>query len=245
MSGKESIIGTWAKSKLPSIPLPTASTINVFLVAGQSNTNGEVSTATGGTPAYLTDNVVDGVKVFNGTSIIDYSLTAASAGQSGNGRNWSVAATGNMFSFVHVALKLINDTLGNVVACQVTQGGSILNAQASSDPLFGSWSTDFANIPGGTPSLLTALENRYNLMMAHCGLFNITVNVRGILWHQGEADRFSPAAENYEGNWGDFIDYVRNMVGVPNLPVFHGTIPATSSSYNATVRAARYVGKVC
>lgn len=238
MVGKESDIRNWAKKRLTTIPLPTPSTINVFLVGGQSNTNGEVSTATGGTPAYLTDNLVDGVKVFNGTSIIDYSLTAASAGQSGNGRNWSVTATGNNWSFVHVALKKISDSIGNVVACQVTQGGSILNEQASSDPLFGSWGTDFGSIPGGTPSLLSALETRFNTMKEYCRLFNITINLRGFIWHQGEADRFNPADVNYETNFNDLVDYVRNFTSSPSLPFFYGTVPSTSSSYNATVRAA-------
>lgn len=213
--------------------------INLILMAGQSNAEGRVTKSTDGTPNYLTDGLLDGVKMWNGSSIVNYDI--ATTGPTGNGSAWSNAGTStNRWGPYHVAMKEIADEVSNVVVCQVSVGGSVLDSQASLVATRGSWSDRFESIPGGTPKLLQAFEARYSSLMNYCQANNITVNLIGMIWHQGEADaEVSGAATVYENNWTDFVAYIRGMTGVADLPIWYGTVPAASTKYDATIRSAQ------
>lgn len=140
------------------------------------------------------------------------------------------------FSFAHVALHNINQAIRNVCVCQVSEGGTCIAPVANVDK--GSWSADYDLIPVGTPKLLQELENRYNDLIAYCSANNITVNVKGLLWHQGEEDFTQGEDANYAVNFSAMITKIRSFTGNATLPIFYGTVNDDSTKYSATIRAS-------
>lgn len=210
--------------------LPTE--INMFIVWGQSNTDGRVNIADG--PSWVQDGVVDATQVWNSQFLTTYRLD--DYGQNGNGSSWIQTQTNNKFSFAHVALRNIAQNMQNVVACQLTSGGTALAPNANSR---GSWCPDYELIPSGTPVLLEALLNRISDLLSYCSALGITVNFKGIICHQGESDSLhSGAPDDYLGRWTELISRLRDIAEDPNLPVFYGTVPTYSSWYSSTVRTA-------
>ncbi|MBE0379172.1 sialate O-acetylesterase [Pseudoalteromonas prydzensis] len=209
------------------------SEINLFIVFGQSNTDGRVNIADG--PALLQDSKVDNVKVWNGQDITNYALN--NTGKEGNGSSWVTSQTTNKFSFAHVALKNIAETMDNVVVCQVTSGGTALSPAAYAR---GSWCPNYNEIPDGTPRLLEDLVTRIGNLMAFCARNNIVINFKAIIAHQGESDsqrRYDDPAL-YGARWSDVINILRGVAEDPELPVIYGTVPSSSLWYDATIRQA-------
>jgi hypothetical protein len=204
----------------------------VFLVAGQSNCEGRVASSLG--PVWIQDNLVDGVKSFNSAKLTDYNLT--NIGQNGNGTSWIQAQSSGNFSFAHIALKDIADEIGNVYTCQVTSGGTPIGAVSNAK---GSWNADYDSIPTGTPRLLESLERRYNDLVAYCALKGVTLNLLGIIWHQGEHDEVLGTEASYAANFTALVSKIRTFTGNATLPIIYGTIPATSDYYSATIRTAQ------
>lgn len=215
-------------SAFNGVALETTYDLNVFLVGGQSNSDGRVAFTSG--PAYLQDGIVDGVGSFVGNRII-YDLRDADAYT--NGRTEGA----NKYAFNHVALYQIAQELPNVTTVQITAGGSQLSSAQSQ--IKGIWNADYASIPSDSVALLHALQLRFEHLQRWVSTRpNLTLKVRGLIWHQGESDAWSPADTEYLANWTALVSKVRTFVGDPNMPVFYGTIPSTSADYNATVRAA-------
>lgn len=209
--------------------------LSCFLVAGQSNADGRVAIASGDT--WVQDGIIDGLKLWNGSAILDtYDLS--NIGQSGNGASWIEADSSDKFSFADVALYNICQNLSNVICCRVTEGGSVLDAVVDVD---GSWTTDNVTDISPTIRLLPALKARYDALVAYCDSVNITLNLKGLIWHQGEADYQAGEASiaAYADNWSDFIAEIRSHVGIVDLPVFYGTISHNSIYYDATIEAAQ------
>ncbi len=157
-------------------------------------------------------------------------------GLSGNGSGWIDGEGTNEFSFADIALKLVAEQLSNLVMCKVSNGDSVL---AIVENVNGSWSTDYENIPVGTPKLLQELENRYNALISYCNTNNITVNVKGFIWHQGERDYTLGYDAQYASNFSALVAKVRNFTGVADLPVFYGTISEISTQYSLTIKNAQ------
>lgn len=215
------------------------STANIFLQGGQSNSDGRADTSSEDAPSYLSDNVVDGVKVYNDTALMPYSLT--DTGRNGNGS--SISGSGqsiDKFSFGDVALKQLNDTLGNVVLCKVTQGDTPLWADVAALTSLGSWNADYGAVTGGKLVLLEELENRLASLISLFNAFDVSFEVKALLWHQGENDSViagAPAA--YQTNWQAVVNKVRSFSDVSStLPIIHGTIPTASDGYNSTIESA-------
>jgi len=210
---------------------------NIFLVAGQSNTDGRVDTTDVNAPDYLSDNKVGGVKVWNGSSIVDYDLT--DIGESGNGSSWVLEQTSGKYSFAHVALKKIAETMKNVLVVQVTSGGTPLAAVSNTR---GSWNHNYAAIPDdGTPKLLQEFNNRFDSLAAYLNANNKSFEIRGMLWHQGEWDddtKYNDEA-NYYTNFTELISTVRSFTGKSDLPIIFGTIDNESAAYSPTIRTAQ------
>jgi len=219
----------------PDIP----SEINLLLLAGQSNLEGRVLLSNGGTPSYLSNGQIEDAFVWNGTEFVQYSRN--NTGPSGDGSGYINDNANGKWGPADVAIKGIIDNYGPIHICRVSQGGSILAPLArTSLPDYGSWSDDFDNIPSSQAKLLEILEQRYADMIAYCQANNITVNVIGMLWHQGEGDtQASGAAAAYSDNWTNFIAYLRQFTGISDLPVWYGTIPFESNSYDLTIRNAQ------
>lgn len=216
----------------PPAPEPPPAEINVYLVVGQSNADGRVPKADG--PAWIQDGLIDGVKVWNGSGLANYNL--ALVGPNGNGSSIIQANSVNKFSFAHFALKEIAATVPNVVAMQLTSGGTAI---APVSNVRGSWCADYELIPEGTPRLTEMLIERFAALQAWCVANAVTLNVRGLIWHQGESDSLHAGApEAYLDRFTDVVAAIRTAVGDANLPIFYGTVPATSLWYSDVVRTA-------
>ncbi|MEE8824720.1 hypothetical protein LASUN_26320 [Lentilactobacillus sunkii] len=66
------------------------------------------------------------------------------------------------------------------------------------------------------------------------------LDVKAMIWHQGEGDRatFSQeAADNYYQNLKDVFEACRSYVNKPDLPIFCGTVSHNSEQYDAKVEA--------
>lgn len=207
---------------------------NIVLVAGQSNTDGRVATTDVNAPDYLIDNLVDNVKVWNGTEIVNYDLT--DIGQSGNGSSWVLAQSSSKYSFAHVALKKIAETMDNIVVVQVTSGGTPLAAVANER---GSWNYDYDAIPVGTPKLLQDLNSRYDSFISYLNANNMAYNVKGMLFHQGETDddSWKNEEDKYELNFTQLVSVIRNFTGKSTLPFVYGTVPIASLANSAIIKS--------
>lgn len=215
-------------------------TINVILVAGQSNSDGRVATTSPNTPAFLSGNTVPGVEVWTGSEIRPYLLY--DIGPNGNGTSFATHVTNpsslNKFSWNQVATYRINEAIGNVVVCQVTEGWTALAPR--NNYARGSWTPPPEPPPVNTPHLLTALEQRFAALNAHCAAHKININVLCMLWQQGAADYELPdGPSGYALRWGRLIERVRSFTNTPRLPIFCGTIPSHSISYNEQIAAAQ------
>lgn len=215
-------------------------TINVILVAGQSNSDGRVATTSANTPDYLTANTVPGVRVWTGSEILPYTLY--NIGPAGNGTSYATHITNpasmNRFSWNQVATYRINESIGDVVVCQVTEGWTALAPRANYAR--GSWTPPPETAPVNTPHLLTALEQRFIALKSYCAVNKINMNVLCMLWQQGAADYERPdGPSGYALRWGRLIEHVRGFTNTPQLPILCGTIPSHSISYNEQIAAAQ------
>jgi hypothetical protein len=67
------------------------------------------------------------------------------------------------------------------------------------------------------------------------------LNVIGIMWNQGSSDDSEPAATDYQVNFQDIIDYMRdNILGISNAPIAFCTSPIISAQFNQKVSDAKW-----
>ena len=200
--------------------------LNCFLVGGQSNADGRNDFNDPATPSYIDVTTTAVQDVFCAAGAVrGYALGAPGANSVSN--NWG---------FVQVALHLLSQSLPNVCAIQKTVG----NTQLAATPFKanGIWSSDYTSISDNSPRLGQLLQEKFEGFKTYCNTNNITLNVCGMIWHQGEADAFSPADTDYATNWSNFVSSVRTYTGEPNLPIFYGTVSDQSSAYNSNIRTA-------
>jgi hypothetical protein len=200
--------------------------VNCFLVGGQSNADGRNALSDPATPSYIdpTTKYVDGVFAGAG-SVLQYALGAAGANTQAD--NWG---------FVQVALHLLTQAVPTVCAMQITRGDSQL--AATPFRANGSWNSNYTSISDNSPRLGQQLQEKFEGFKGFCDTNGITLNVKGMIWHQGESDNFSPADTDYATNWNNFVSSVRTYTGEPSLPIFYGTVPNNSADYNLTIRNA-------
>lgn len=205
-------------------------TVNVILVAGQSNADGRAPIDTG--PAWIQSGIVPGISAFDGSELRPYDLS--DIGSQGNGTAWVSGSNSlNKFGFADITCYELGRVLPRLVVCRVTQGASILAATSLAS---GSWNADYNAIPEGTPKLLQDLETKIAQLKDWAAVAKLNLNFVGLLWHQGEADDNSHATA-YEENLRQLISSVRSFTRA-DLPIVSGTIPAESARYNATIRDA-------
>jgi hypothetical protein len=209
--------------------------MNVFLIGGQSNSEGRTTMASA--PAYLVDRI-PATMMWNGEEPENYYLHHY--GRRGNGAYWSFAPPLNYWGPFDVTLNDISESLPNVIAIRVSAGGTVLDSVASPTASRGSWSDRFGDIPSGTPALLQALEQRVEAIKAWATTNGVQLNFRGMFWHQGEADQQvgGSSVTNYESNWQDVVDYIRGFTRA-DLPIIYGTVSDQSTLFNSTIKAAQ------
>lgn len=209
-----------------------------FIVAGQSNSDGRVPLANG--PSWLNQSnpTVTGVKMYN-INISPHQFDNFKLGTNSGADVW----TQTTWAFDMIAMH--NYYIGknqNVYMIKRTKGGTSINIQSGDTK--GCWNVDFTGITTQTSGnvLLEELYWYYQSAVTYATSIGKTLNVKGILWHQGEGDYLPQyAADNYYQNFKDVIYYIRNtIVGNSILPIVYGSISHTSAQYNATVEAAQF-----
>ncbi len=214
-----------------STPEPSA-TYDVFIVAGQSNTDGRVPYDDENAPTWISDKQVDGIKVWSGSFIKGFFVD--DYGDSGNGSSWKYgSASLDNYSYASVAGKLLADEGKNVLFCQVTQGGTGI---AESENERGTWSYNYDDKTyPDIVYLLEDLKNRFLDLVTYATVNNIQLNIKGIIWHQGEGD----TGLTYEVDFAALIADIRDWTGVSDLPIFYGTISHNSAQYTSAVETAQ------
>jgi hypothetical protein len=238
----------------PDPGTPEAAPISVYLVAGQSNASRwmrqSVAEDFATWPAYATatPGELAGVspEFWDGDSVDPWDTTRS--GPAGMGHDWisGLAGTGAAFgfqdAFAYHALK--NEASGErYVFIEVAQPDSIIGL--TSIGANGSWNADTGAVEatGAGRSLLLALLGRASLFDQFATANDLSYELKGVLWHQGESDATNATnASNYQANLTAIIGAVRSTLGVADLPWYMGTVCTRSTQFNAngaTVRAAQ------
>ncbi len=211
-----------------SLTVPNASGVayDVYLLAGQSNMDGRG----------LTNDLAGGFAVWNQPQtnvLIYYSnhyLTNYTASWQPLKPGWSSSSDGstlvsNQFGpELSIGYVVANANPGRHIALiKVTKGGTSLqdNWRPGKDM--------YANFTNAVPLALQALAAGGN-----------TGTVRGLLWHQGEAD-YGETHDYYLNLLTNFIAAVRTDLNLPNLPFVIGEITRDNPNPNyQMIRQAQY-----
>lgn len=192
-----------------------------IIVAGQSNTEGRVPLASDPPSWYVSDgspSALTNVKRWN------------------NGpKNWDNLPAPALWAYdFHVLHELANYLSDNVYVIKRAKGGTAISTKGIDGGGF--WDPYFENVTTGL--VLTKEFERYIREAMKSADFS-NIEIKAFLWHQGESDSTTLAAEEYYRNLKNLISYIRGVVGNPKLPVIFGTISHSSAQYNATVEAAQ------
>ena len=195
-----------------------------ILCAGQSNADGRCPISE--LPSYITYPMT-------GANICKYESGNFSTI---NGRNYYSGTTGNTWAFDLITyyylsqvdnqeIYVIKHTLGNT---SISEFGA--NAKH--------WTPFYERLDSIDNSLLYSFEKIIRSAMKMKGE---EIEIRALLWHQGEGDRASyslEAAESYYDNFRYLISYIRGIVGNSRLPVIYGTISKKSEQYDEIIDTA-------
>lgn len=217
---------------------PPTNELITFIVAGQSNADGRDALADA--PSWLskTNPTVTGVKMWD-INTTPHQFNDFKLGTNSGADIW----TQTTWAFDMVAMH--DYYAGKNITCYMvkrTKGGTPIYIDSGN--VKGSWNVNFSGITAansGITVLLRDLHWYYQSAVTYATSVGKTLNVKAILWHQGESD-FLPAAasDSYYQNFKDVIYYIRNtIVGNPTLPIVYGTIPHASAQYNVTVENAQ------
>ena len=204
--------------------------VDLWLVAGQSNTDGRVSLSTE-RPSWLPSGyLVPNTQLFNRVTgqFEDWEYLRNSGGSNNADQRWAYDSTA-------IYKQAINTGRTQYVIKNSLGGTSIgLNPPSGG----GQWNVDYDSV---SRPLLKELEERYALamkMLAHSRKRGV---VRGILWHQGESDSNSQQnKDDYYQNLTNVIAKVRSFTNTPDLPFIFGSIPLNSGQFSPEVNTAHF-----
>jgi len=224
-------------SMIKTIP-PPSNELVTFIVAGQSNADGRDLLVDA--PSWLSQSnpTVTGVKMWD-VNALPHQFNDFKLGTNSGADVW----TQTSWAFDMIAAH--NYYVGkntNVYMIKRTKGGTPIYIDPTNTK--GSWNVDFTGITAantGITILLRDLHWYYQSALTYATSVGKTLNVKAILWHQGESDYLpQAAADAYYQNFKDVIYYIRNtIVGNATLPIVYGTIPHASGQYNATVETSQ------
>jgi hypothetical protein len=219
---------------------PPSNELTTFIIAGQSNTDGRVPVAQAPSWFNQTTKTVSGLKVWNERN----PFLTKGFGDFKLGTNCGADVyTSTDWAFDMVALRSYTTNKNETVyMVKRTKGGTPISIDSGNDK--GSWNVNFTGITAvntGITVLLRELHWYYQSAVTYATSIGKTLNVKSILWHQGEGDSYSTEAANaYYQNFKDVIYYIRNnIVGNPNLPIVFGTISHSSLQYNSTIETSQ------
>ncbi len=202
-------------------PPPVPRHRDVFLLAGQSNSDGRGLKAelTGGLATYAGPQA--GV-------LVHYTNTAYTNADRSRYRKWLTLEPGysvapgysgtlpsTSFGMEIGAAKVLRTSYPNPAFIKVTRGGTALGVPG----------TDWYPAPPGSPDagpLYKALIESTQLALAELTAAGDTHTVHGLFWHQGESD--STRTAEYGGLLATFIQSVRRDLALPNLRFIIGEL---------------------
>ena len=202
-------------------------TVPVYILAGQSNSNGEgeVGGAEGALPLDLQN--LTGVYILNNQTSNTYELLSYSS----TGANQKDNPSSGRPNGIGQEMKL----------------GQLLSGFHSQDVFFIKEATGSQKIAdGGTwhPSpqgaRWTSLTSKLNFSRQYFQNNNLNFEIRAVIWAQGEADGLNSAdANNYESNLLEVISEFRSLTEVPDLPFLMFRLRTDiPRAFSSTVRAA-------
>ena len=198
-----------------------------ILVAGQSNTEGRVPIAQA--PSYITtnDNTVLNVQMWNnGTKLFAPFKFGVNTGSRVG------TTTSNLYAYDAIASYLLAQNKSQpIYLIKRAQGGTAIDVGGINGG--GYWTPKTELISTGN-KLIEELKERARTALAA----DPTLEIKAVMWHQGEGDSTTTAASNFYQNLKNVIAYIRGITGNPKLPFIFGTIATVSAQYNATVDAA-------
>lgn len=97
------------------------------------------------------------------------------------------------------------------------------------------WTADYENIKEGDTSIMKIFEG----MIRKCGSVNQNYDIKAMIWHQGEGDRFDGVKELYYYNFKNLIAYIRGIVGNSRMPFIYATQSHNSGQYTKEVEDAQ------
>lgn len=200
-----------------------------IIVAGQSNTDGRVPIAQA--PSYITDNdnTVPNVLMWNGgTKAFAPFKFGTNTGSSAG------TTTSTLYAYDAIASYLLAQNKSqNIYLIKTARGGTAIDVTGSDGG--GYWTPYTEVIPSGKLKLIEDLKLKVLTALKD----NPDLEIKAILWHQGEGDSATATARvKYYQNFKNVIAYIRGIVGNPKLPFIFGTIAPVSAQYSTEVDEA-------
>ncbi|MDR2285100.1 MAG: sialate O-acetylesterase, partial [Sphingobacterium sp.] len=201
-----------------------------IILAGQSNTEGRVPIAQ--LPSYIlnNDNTVPNVMMWNDqTKAFAPFKYGVNTGASAPGE----ASTLNLYAYDSIASYLLAQNKNRTIyLVKRAVGGTAIDITGTSGG--GYWTPYTEDITQGRKLIEEFKTKILNAIAA-----NPDLEIKAVLWHQGEGDSTATAKVKYYQNFKNVISYIRGIVGNPKLPFIFGTISPLSAQYTAEVHLAQ------
>ena len=227
-----------AMTFLPSIA--TAQTIDVYIMAGQSNMDGrgDVSDLSEEQLASLQNDTI--IRYVNPGSERERAVPTSNPADLDVGSNGFTALVPGGFSVDLSSTRQLSPTFGP----ELSFGASIAEATGSSNQIaiikVSRGGTNFRNDWLVNPNVNTVDDEPegflYRALIEHvaAGLAELEANgstaiVRGVVWHQGESDSSDTNVDLYAGRFSDFVVGVRGEFGA-DIPFVLGELSRDRSN---------------
>lgn len=201
-----------------------------IIVAGQSNTEGRVPIAQ--LPAYIlnNDNTVPNVMMWNDqTKAFAPFKYGVNTGSGAPGE----ANVLDLYAYDSIASYLISQYKNQTVyLIKRAMGGTAIDVTGTTGG--GYWTPYTEDITTGKKLVEEFKRKILNAIEA-----NPDLEIKAVLWHQGEGDSTVTARVKYYQNFKNVIAYIRGIVGNPKLPFIFGTISPLSAQYTDQVHQAQ------
>lgn len=201
-----------------------------FLVIGQSNADGRI--AASDFPSSVTING-SSLEVSNSvpTCQIIQGDTSTTYGESS--KNFAAYSNSGVWAFDQILYNAIANALGSntFYVCKQTRGATSLQYQYSTS--FWADIDDFKKNSGYSSQLY-----HLKLLVERALELQPDIKFKAIVMHQGETDYTLSKTEGaYYIALCKLIQWIRGLVGSPNLPFIFGTVPTNSAQYSSIIRA--------
>lgn len=201
-----------------------------IIVIGQSNADGRIASSDFPSSVSINGETLSVSKSISTCQIIkgDTSTTYGEPNKSFAAYNNSGA-----WAFDQILYNAIANALGNNVfyVCKQTRGATSLQYQYSTS--FWADIDDFKNNSGYASQLY-----HLKLLVKRALELQPDIKFKAIIMHQGETDYTISTTEGaYYIALCKLIQWIRGLVGSPNLPFIFGTVPTNSAQYSSIIRA--------